>query len=133
MTALSSQVGLVLVMLLVALALLGRGDAARVLPTSLTKTLRHHGMNEAMAATVLAAADDCLTTYSRRSTPFLSPLEAEAVRRTFEDLIEVSVAFVGGYPQAERKVAVFSRAEEFVEDLPVEDSEAVTGTSALDV
>ena len=110
------------------LTLLGRGALARVLPSSLAKTLRHHGMHEAMATTVLTAADDCLATYSRRSTPFMSPLEAEAVRRTFEDLVEVKVAFIGGYPQAERRVAVFDRAEEFMEEVLVEDEEVVSGT-----
>ena len=109
------------------LGMLVRSAVARMLPSSLAKTLRHNGLHEAMAATVLVAADECLATYSRRSTPFLSPLEAEAVRRTFEELVEVSVAFVGGYSQAERRVAVFSRAEEFIEEQPVEEDELVTG------
>ena len=104
---------------------------AKLLPVSLAKTLRHHGLDDVLATTVLGLADSCLATRSQRATPFLSPLEAEAVRKTFGELAELSVTFLGGYPQAERRVAVFRRLEEFDEYLPAEDSEVVRGDESV--
>ena len=90
------------------------------LPQSLVKSLKSLSVDEALATSIFQSADNCIGTYTTQTTPFLSPADCNAVSQVFEELVEVKVGFTGGYPQADRKLAIFERNEEYGEDPPVD-------------
>ena len=94
--------------------------SSKNLPLSLVKSLKSLSIDEALATSIFQSADSCVGTYTTQTTPFLSPADCSAVSQVFEELIEVKVAFAGGYPQADRKIAIFERNEEYGEDPPVD-------------
>ena len=74
-------------------------------------------MDADKADAVMAVAERSAAVWSTSTTSFLSPSEVNAIEIAFKDVADVSVAFVGGYAQANRKVAVFNRREEWEEVL----------------
>jgi RNA-binding protein YlmH len=69
-------------------------------------------------------------TYSTQVTPFLTPLECDAVYQTFKDLVDLKVSFNGGYPQAQRRVALFTKNEEYLDGID-DNNDCLTAISIL--
>lgn len=81
--------------------------------SSLEKTLKYHGMDADKASSVLTIAERSLVEWQTTFSTFLSPAEMNAIEQAFSDVVDVKVQSVGGYSQAERRIAAFSRREEW--------------------
>ena len=87
---------------------------AGLLPRSaLEKSLKYHGMDADKAESVLSIAERSLVEWKTTFSSFLSPEEMNAIDQAFADVVDVKVHPIGGYTQAERVIAAFSRQEEW--------------------
>jgi hypothetical protein len=97
------------------------GNNAKTLPSTLVKSLRQRGLDESLASVVIKAADESISTYSSQISPFLTPLECDVVKQALSELVDLRIDYEGGYTMAERKVAVFSRCEEYMDEMTSEE------------
>lgn len=95
-----------------------------LLPRSdLLNLAKHRNLDEEATNRVVDVAERSLREFSVLATPFLRPLETLEFTSALEQLADLSVFSVGGYPQAERKRMVFSPAELVDLETPPEELE----------
>jgi RNA-binding protein YlmH len=73
------------------------------------KSLSFFGVDKDLGQTLIDTAEVSVQTFTPSTSCFLSPAQQKAVTEAFKDVVDLKFHFYGGYPQAERRRALFRR------------------------